>query len=92
MRIATAALRKNLRIIRTPEDASKLSQQALERMAISGKHGTPVILVIQHFERAKPPAEGNLMLRLDMLIAKNRDLFLHEDIDNLIKETLVDVL
>ena len=27
MRIATAALRKNLRIMRTPEDSSKLSQQ-----------------------------------------------------------------
>jgi hypothetical protein len=31
------------------------------------------------------------MLRLDMLITKNQDLLLHEDIDNLIKETLVDV-
>jgi hypothetical protein len=31
------------------------------------------------------------MLRLDMLIAENQDLFLYEDIDNLIKETLVDV-
>ncbi|HET6893078.1 MAG TPA: hypothetical protein VFH31_18375, partial [Pyrinomonadaceae bacterium] len=41
--------------------------------------------------RAEPPAEGNLMLRLDMLIAKNQDLFLYEDIENLIKETLVDV-
>jgi hypothetical protein len=30
------------------------------------------------------------MLRLDMLITKNQDLLLHEDIDNLIKETLVD--
>ena len=30
----------------------------------------PLILVIQHFEGAKPPAEGNLMLGLDMLIAK----------------------
>ena len=51
----------------------------------------PLILVIQHFEGAKPPAEGNLMLRLDMLIAKNQDLLLHEGIDNLIKETLVNV-
>ena len=51
----------------------------------------PLIFVIQHFERAKSPAEGNLLLRLDMLIAKNHDLLLYEDIDNLIKETLVDV-
>jgi hypothetical protein len=51
----------------------------------------PLVPVIKHFERPKPPAEGNLMLRLDMLIAKNQDLFLYEDIDNLIKETLVDV-
>jgi hypothetical protein len=42
-----------------------------------------------HFERAKPPAEGNLMLRLDMLIAKNQDLLLYEDIDNLIEEFFV---
>ena len=51
----------------------------------------PLILVIQHFEGAKPPAEGNLMLRLDMLIAKNQDLLLHEDIDNLIEEFLIHV-
>jgi hypothetical protein len=31
------------------------------------------------------------MLRLDMLIAKNHDLLLYEDIDNLIKGILVDV-
>jgi len=31
------------------------------------------------------------MLRLDMLIVKNQDLLLYEDIDNLVKETLVDV-
>jgi hypothetical protein len=31
----------------------------------------PLILVKQHFEWAKPPAEGNFMLRLDVLIAKN---------------------
>ena len=49
----------------------------------------PLILVIEHFEGAKPPAEGNLMLRLDMLIAKNQDLLLDEDIDNLIEEFLV---
>jgi len=35
----------------------------------------PLILVIEHFEGAKPPAEGNLMLRLDMLIAKNQHRF-----------------
>ena len=39
--------------------------------------------------RAKPAAEGNLMLRLDMLIAENHDLLLHEDIDNLIEEFFV---
>ena len=49
----------------------------------------PLILVIQHFEGAKPPAEGNLMLRLDVLITENQDLLLHEDIDNLIEEILV---
>jgi plasmid maintenance system killer protein len=38
---------------------------------ISARAQPPLILVIQHFERAKPPAEGNLMLRLNMLIAKN---------------------
>ena len=31
------------------------------------------------------------MLRLDVLIAKNQDLLLYEGIDNLIKETLVNV-
>jgi len=30
------------------------------------------------------------MLRLDVLIAKNQDLLSYEEIDNLIKETLVD--
>jgi hypothetical protein len=40
---------------------------------------------------AEPPAEGNLMSRLDMLIAKNQNLLPYKDIDNLIKETLVDV-
>ena len=50
-----------------------------------------LILVIQHFERAKSPAEGNLMLGLDILITKNQNLLLYEQIDNLIKETLVDV-
>ena len=50
----------------------------------------PLILVIEHFEGAKSPAEGNLMLRLDVLIAKNQDLLSYEEIDNLIKETLVD--
>ena len=45
------------------------------------------LTVKAHFERAKPPAEGNLMLRLDMLIAKNQNLLLYEDIDNLIKES-----
>ena len=49
----------------------------------------PLILVIQHFERAKPPAEGDLMLRLDMLIAKNQDLLLHEDIDDFVEEFFV---
>ena len=29
------------------------------------------------------------MLRLDVLIAENQDLLLHEDIDNLIEEALV---
>ena len=43
---------------------------------------------VLHFEGAEPPAEGNLILRLDMLIAKNQDLLLHEDIDNLIAEAL----
>jgi hypothetical protein len=52
----------------------------------------PLILVVQHFERAKLPAEGNLMLRLDMLIAENQDLLLYEDIDNLIEEFLVQLL
>ena len=51
----------------------------------------PLILVKQHFEGAKPPAEGNLMLRLDMLIAENQDLLLHEDIDNLIEEFFVEL-
>ena len=49
----------------------------------------PLVLVVQHFEGAEPPAEGNLMLRLDMLIAKNHDLLLHEDIDNLVEEFFV---
>ena len=49
----------------------------------------PLILVKQHFEGAKLPAEGNLMLRLNMLITENQDLLLHEDIDNLIEEVLV---
>jgi hypothetical protein len=48
-----------------------------------------LILVIQHFEGAKPSAEGDLMLRLNMLIAENQDLLLHEDIDNLIEEFFV---
>ena len=61
---------------------------SLERMAISGARH-PLIFVIQHFERAKPPAEVDLMLRLDMLIAKNQDLLLYEDIDNLIEELFV---
>ena len=47
----------------------------------------PLILLEQHFEGAKPTAEGDLMLRLDMLIAKNQNLLLHEDIDNLIEAT-----
>ena len=51
----------------------------------------PLIFVIQHFERAKSAAEGNLMLGLDILITKNQDLLPYEDIDNFIKETLVDV-
>ena len=49
----------------------------------------PLILVIEHFEGAKSPAEGNLMLRLDVLIAKNQNLLLHEDIDNLIEKCFV---
>jgi hypothetical protein len=49
----------------------------------------PLILVKQHFEGAKPPAEGDLMLRLNMLIAENQDLLIHEDIDNLIEEFFV---
>src|SRR5687767_15785400 len=51
----------------------------------------PLIFVIQHFERAKSPAEGNLMLGLDILITKNQNLLLYEQIDNLIKEILVGV-
>jgi hypothetical protein len=55
------------------------------------KARNPLVLVKQHFQRAKLSAKGNLMLRLDMLIAENQDLLLYEDIDNLIKEVLVDV-
>ena len=31
-------------------------------------------------------------MRLDMMIAENQDLLLHEDIDNLIEEALVQLL
>jgi hypothetical protein len=67
--MATAALKKDIRIMRTPEDSSKLSHQV--------------------FCGPNPSAEGDLMLRLDMLIAKNQDLLLHEDIDNLIEKLFV---
>ena len=59
-----------------------LSTFSSERDGNFRKARHPVVLVIQHFERAKPPAEGNLMLRLDMLIAKNEHLLLHEELDN----------
>src|SRR4030095_15771647 len=52
----------------------------------------PLILVIQHFEGAKPSAEGDLMLRLDVLIAENQDLLFHEDIEDLIEEVLGQLL
>src|SRR5918992_6012981 len=84
-------------LIRMPEIAGCDDADEFTVDLLIGENGDfrkaryPLILVVQHFERAKPPAEGNLMLRLDMLIAENEDLLLYENIDNLIKETLVDL-
>src|SRR3990170_7046166 len=84
-------------LVRMPEIAGRDDADEFTVDLLIGEDGDfrkaryPLILVIQHFERAKPPAEGNLMLRLDMLIAKDQDLLLYKDIDNLIKETLVQV-
>ena len=78
-----------------PEIASRDDANEFTLDLLIGEDGNfrkarhPLILVIQHFEGAKPPAEGNLMLRLDILIAENQDLLLHEDIDNLIEEFFV---
>ena len=80
-----------------PEIASRDDANEFTVYLLIGKDGNfrkprhPLIFVIQHFERAKSAAEGNLMLGLDILITKNQDLLPYEDIDNFIKETLVDV-
>src|SRR5918994_103347 len=84
-------------LVRMPEIAGRDDADEFTVDLLIGKDGDlrtarhPLIFVIQHFERAKSPAEGNLMLRLDVLIAENQDLLLYENIDNLIKETPVDV-
>jgi hypothetical protein len=41
MRIATAALKKEIRIMRTPEDASKLSHQVFWNKKIQGNARSP---------------------------------------------------
>src|SRR5262245_16742639 len=82
-------------LVRMPEIASRDDTDEFTVDLLIGEDGNfrkarhPLILVIQHFEGAKPPTERNLMLRLDMLITENQDLLLHEDIDNLIEEVLV---
>src|SRR4030095_10127811 len=82
-------------LVRMPEIASRDDANEFTVDLLMGENGNfrkarhPLILVIQHFEGAEPSAEGDLMLRLDMLIAENQDLLLHEDIDNLIEEFFV---
>src|SRR5262245_6358168 len=82
-------------LVRMPEIASRDDADEFTVDLLIGEDGNfrkarhPLILVIQHFEGAKSPAEGNLMLRLNMLITENQNLFLHEDIDDLIEEVLV---
>src|SRR5215510_14885721 len=85
----------SVELVRMPEMAGRDDTNEFTVDLLIGEDGNfrkarhPLILVIQHFEGAKPPAEGNLMLRLDVLITENQDLLLHEDIDNLIEEVLV---
>src|SRR5918992_5783226 len=82
-------------LIRMPEVASRDDADEFTVDLLVGENGDfrkaryPLIFVVQHFERAKPPAEGNLMLRLDMLIAENQDLLLYKGIDNFIEEFFV---
>src|SRR5258706_9364779 len=82
-------------VVRMPEIASRDDGNEFTVDLLIGEDGNfrkarhPLILVKQIFEGAKLPAEGNLMLRLDMLVAKNHDLLLHEDIDNLIEKFFV---
>src|ERR1043166_36398 len=82
-------------LVRMPEIAGGNDANELTVDRFIGENGNfrkprhSLILVIQHFERAKSLAERNLMLRLNILIAKNQDLLLHEHIDNLIEEFFV---
>src|SRR6185295_2446892 len=85
-------------LVRVPEIAGRDDADEFTVDLLIGEDGNfrkarhPLILVIQHFKRAKPPAESHLMLRLDMLIAENQHLLVHEDIDNLIEEFVVHLL
>src|SRR6266852_1163595 len=82
-------------LVRMPEIAGRDDANEFTVDLLIGEDGNfrkarhSLILVEQHFGGTKPPAEGNLMLRLDMLITENQDLLLHEDIDNLIEEVWV---
>jgi hypothetical protein len=82
-------------LVRMPEIARRDDADEFAVNLLIGEDGDfrkarhALILIIQHFEGAKPPAEGNLMLRLNMLIAENQDLPLHENIDNLIEKVFV---
>jgi hypothetical protein len=70
---------KDIRIMRTPEEA----KQAITAGSLAKHSGLSIA------PSSLEPTEGNLMLRLDMLIAKNQDLLLYEDIDNFIEEFFV---
>jgi hypothetical protein len=71
MRIATTALKKDIRIMRTPEDASKLSQQVFWNKKIQGDARSP----FQRFKelnrskcsRCSKPADENGAKRLELL-------------------------
>jgi hypothetical protein len=71
MRIATAALKKDIRIMRTPEDSSKLSEQVLWNKKIQGDTPSP----FERFKelnrskcfRCSKPADENGAKRLELL-------------------------